>query len=125
MYYVCIENDKISSMLNYEPNVPESIRVVTISDEEYELITEAQTHYFDTTSNTVTARAQEILDAEAARQAQLQENSVNMRFLNSTDWKILRHLREQTLNKPTTLSNEEFVALEAERAVAAAAILPV
>lgn len=125
MYYICIENGKISSMLNYEPNVPESIRVVTISDEEYACITEAQTHYFDITTDIVTARAQEILDAEAVRQAQLQENSVNMRFLNSTDWKVLRHLREQTLNKPTTLNNEEFMALEAERDVAAAAILPV
>ena len=125
MYYICIENDKISGMLNYEPNVPESIRVVTISNEEYELITEAKTHYFDITTDIVTARAQEILDAEAVRRAQLQKNSVNMRFLDSTDWKIMRHLREQTLNKPTTLSDEEFVALEAERAVAAAAILPV
>jgi hypothetical protein len=125
MYYICIENDRVTSALNYEPNVPASTRVVTITDEEYACITEAQTHYFDIVQNAVTPHAQKHLDAVAVREKQLADNAENMRFLNSTDWKVMRHLREKTLNKPTTLSDEEFLALEVARAAAAAAILPV
>ena len=47
MYYVIIENGGISSILGYEPSVPETHTVIEISNEVYESITTAKTHYFD------------------------------------------------------------------------------
>jgi len=43
----------------------------------------------------------------------------NREFLNSTDWKILRHIREQALSKSTTLSQAEYLELERQRDLAA------
>ena len=37
-HYVCIENNEVTSILNYEPNVPSSIIVDTITDTEADTI---------------------------------------------------------------------------------------
>jgi hypothetical protein len=55
--------------------------------------------------------------------AQMAVNSEAQAFLNASDWKILRHLREQALGIPTSLSSSEYLALEQERADAAARII--
>lgn len=123
MHYICIEHGKIICALNYEPNVPESVEVCTISDEQHACISEAKTHYFDIDAKSVIAFEQPALDAAEAAEKQRQENLKNSGFLNSTDWQVLRHIRELALNMPTTLSNEEYLALERERVVAAAAII--
>ena len=47
--------------------------------------------------------------------AQLQLNYDSQKYLNDTDWIVLRHLREKTLNKPTTLTDEAFIDLEQKR----------
>ena len=52
MYYVCIENNVIASILNYEPAAPESMTVVTISDAEEKSIRD-QTHTFDIATKSV------------------------------------------------------------------------
>jgi hypothetical protein len=56
----------------------------------------------------------EILDitAEIAQQVVNQEAKL---FLNNSDYKVLRHLRQKTLSLPTTLSDAEFLLLEQER----------
>lgn len=36
-------------------------------------------------------------------------------FLNQTDWKIIRHKEQQDLGIETSLSNEEYLSLIAER----------
>ena len=48
-----------------------------------------------------------IKDAEKSKKAKA--------FLSSTDWKVLRHIRETQLGIQTTLSTKEYVALEKER----------
>lgn len=124
MYYVCIENERIVSIMPYEPNVPETVEVFEISDEEYKGITD-KTHYFDFGTNTVISHTQEHLDAADVKKEQEKSNAEKREFLNSTDWKVLRHMREIALNQPTTLSQEEYVALEQSRADAAAAIVQI
>jgi hypothetical protein len=50
-------------------------------------------------------------------------NEKASKFLRDTDWKVLRHLRELTLGTTTTLTEEEFIALELERQNMAKSIL--
>ena len=109
----------------YEPAVPETVSVFEITDEEHDSVIKHKTHFFDLTSNTVEAYPQSQIDAEEAKKQQLLVNAEKREFLNSTDWMVLRHMRETALNQPTTLSNEEYISLEQERADAAAAIVQI
>ena len=117
MHYVCVENDVIVSILGYEPNVPNSVIVYPISDEQATQIQD-QTHFFDLNSNTVVEVAAELLAQKEKEIA----NGNEREFLNSTDWQILRHLREKTLGLPTSLTEEEFIDLEQQRQAAASNI---
>ena len=118
MHYVCIENNAISSILNYEPSVPNTVEVVTISDDDGKRL-HNQTHIFDLNSKTVVP----IDSAITAQKEQQKLNGLEREFLNSTDWKILRHMRQKALNVPTTLTDEEFLTLEQQRQAAAARIV--
>lgn len=46
---------------------------------------------------------------------QLEANNEAEMYLTLTDWKVMRHIREKALNRPTTLSEEEYINLELER----------
>lgn len=114
MYYICIEDNKIVSVLDYQPNVPASVRVVEITDEQNQSILN-RTHYFDVSSNSV-----KTVSAEQS-QLNLQAKSAleKQQFLDSTDWKVMRHIRQKALGIETTLTEEEYIALEQERQIAA------
>lgn len=43
-------------------------------------------------------------------------------FLASSDWKVLRHIRQIALNETLSLSAEEYLALEGRRSAAASSI---
>jgi hypothetical protein len=117
MYYVCLEDFKIISILNYEPEVPLSVSVFTITENEYECI-KNQTHYFDIFTKKVLSVSKEIIDQKEIDQ----KNSVEREFLNSTDWMVLRHLRQKYLEIQTSLSEEEYKDLEIKRHQAASRI---
>jgi hypothetical protein len=118
MYYVCIENNVIASILNYEPAAPESITVVTITDAEEKSIRD-QTHTFDISTKSVVPVAASV----TAQKEQETANGQEREFLNSTDWKILRHLRQKALAVTTTMTESEYLALEQQRQDAAARII--
>lgn len=118
MHYVCIENNLVISVLNYRPNVPSSVAVVEITDSQAAQIV-AQTHYFDVSNRTVAAVAAGVTAQRAVDVANGQERE----FLNSTDWKVLRHIRQKALNTPTSLSDAEYLQLEQQRQAAAARIV--
>ena len=121
MNYVCIEDSKIIGIFNYRPGVPDSVTVVEITDEEAKQINE-KTHFLDL-DNVVKPRPQEDLDAEStAKQLEL-DNAEKRAFLSSTDWKVMRHIRQLALGIPTTLTEEEYVALEHERQETANSII--
>lgn len=117
MYYVCIENEKIISILNYQPNVPDSVRIEEITDSDFDKI-QNQTHYFDIITNSVIS----VGDEELERQRINKENIEPREFLNSTDWMVLRHIRQKALGIATSLSDQEYLSLEQQRNDAAAKI---
>ena len=118
MHYVCIENNVVSSILNYEPNVPSTVSIVTITDNQLEQI-KNETHRFDVATRSVVPVDASVTAAKARDLA----NAVEQEFLRSTDWKILRHIRQKALGTPTSLSEPEYLALEQQRAAAAARII--
>jgi hypothetical protein len=91
--------------------------VVTISDDDGKKL-HNQTHIFDLNSKTVVP----IDAAITAQKEQDKLNGVEREFLNSTDWKVLRHFRQKALNIPTSLSDAEYLELEQQRQAAAARI---
>jgi len=120
MYYICIENAIITSILNYEPNVPESVKVVNITDEDYDRL-ESKTHYFDVVDNTIKS----VPSQELENQTISQQNGLEREFLNQTDWKVLRHIREQALGITTSLTQSEYLELERQRQSAAQRIVDI
>jgi hypothetical protein len=118
MFYVCIENNQVTAILNYEPSVPETVRTVTITNEEEKLIRD-NTHFFDTETNAVIA----LPDSELSKKEQDLKNAQHREFLNSTDWIVMRHIRQKALGSPTTLSEQEYLDLEVQRQNAANSII--
>jgi len=119
MYYICVEEGQIVSMLNYNPNVPNSVTVTVISDDDYNKINQ-QTHYFDIATSTVLPQQQDKIERLEA----LEINKKHQQFLSSTDWQVLRHIRQEALGVPTSLSEAEYLDLELSRNQAAAQIIP-
>lgn len=118
MYYVCIENNLVISIMSYEPAVPGSVEVQTINDEQYAQIMN-QTHKYDVATKAVVPVDSSILtQKEVDRQ-----NAIEREFLQRTDWQVLRHIRQKALNQPTSLTEAEYLALEQQRAEAAARIV--
>lgn len=110
MYYVCIEDDKITSVLSYEPTVPNSVTVYEISDQDHEFL-KNRTHYFSIEEKSVKPNPKQVMDEMALEK----EKDKARGNLSSTDWKVLRHIREKTLNIPTTLSESQYLELEYNR----------
>ncbi len=118
MYYVCVENNTVISVVNYEPNVPSSVSVTAITDDQHNQIL-SETHKFDVATKTVVTNQ----DYNPGAKDQEKQNSVEREFLRSTDWKVLRHFRQKALSQPTSLTEAEYLELEQQRAAAASRIL--
>lgn len=118
MHYVCIEDDKVIGVQNYEPAVPSSVEVVIITDEQHQQIIN-QTHRFDIVSKSVV----ELNSTIISQREQEKLNAVEREFLNSTDWKILRHIRQKALGVVTSLTEEQYLELEQQRQAAASRIV--
>lgn len=118
MYYVYIEDSSISSILNYEANVPDTVEIVKISDADYiGMHQQYPTKRFDIATKSV-------IDIDNSEQeARDKINAEAREFLNSTDWKVLRHMRELALGESTSLTEEEYIILEQQRSEAAARIV--
>ena len=104
--------------MGYEPNVPDSVTVVEISDADAELI-KNQSHYFDLETNTILP----VSSSVTAQKSQDLNNAQQLELLRNTDWKVLRHLRQKALGQPTSLTDSEYIALEQQRAAAAASVI--
>lgn len=59
--------------------------------------------------------------ADQVRQDQI--NKESLEFLASTDWMILRHLRQKALSQKTSLTEAEYLQLEQERANVASRVV--
>ena len=118
MYYICIEDNRVVNVLDYEPAVPATVQVVEIDDNDYQLL-HNRSHYFDIPSSTVLPYSVEVVDARA----QEQTNKVHQQTLLDTDWQVLRHIRQKALGVPTSLSEAEYLELELSRNHAANSII--
>lgn len=118
MKYICIENNTVVSVLDYEPNVPSTIEVVKVSLDNFALI-EAKTHYFNVATKTIEKNK----DEDLLKLHQESTNRKNLQFLSDTDWKVLRHTREKALGLPTSMTEIEYLSLEQERQIAAKGII--
>jgi hypothetical protein len=118
MYYVCIENGLVTSVLNYYPNVPASVSVIQISEAEYESLN-SDNAVFDMDLLAVRDTTEE----EKNKIQVEKSNNDRKEFLKSTDWKVLRHIREKALGNLTSLSEEEYLELEKQRELAAKSIV--
>jgi hypothetical protein len=120
--FVCIDKElnQVTSVLPYNPNVPDNIEVIEITAEEDQLI-KNRSHYFDIGTKTVESLPQHDLNNQQIEK----DNIIHMEFLSSTDWKILRHLRQLSLKIDTTLTEAEFTMLENDRQVAAESIIKI
>jgi hypothetical protein len=85
----------------------------------YEIILQSSTAA-TTTAGSLDTEIQNIID-QAAAEATAQEllNAVEREFLRSTDWQILRHIRQKSLNQTTSLTEDQYLTLEQQRADAA------
>lgn len=54
---------------------------------------------------------------------QAEVNAQALKFLAESDFKVLRHIRQKALGQELSLSDEDYLALEQERADAAARIV--
>ena len=90
------------------------MRVIEISDQAAENIKD-QTHFFDVATGSVLPVSKSVLDK---KQLELQ-NGIERDYLNSTDWMILRHIRQKALGITTSLTNAEYIDLEQKRNAAA------
>lgn len=116
MHYVVILDNELSGIMPYEPAVPDEAEVITISDEDFEKLNQ-RTHYFDLATKSVREDT-----AEKDRVATEAANKDHYELLNTTDWKVLRHMRQKALGIETTLSEEEYLDLERARQTAAESI---
>ncbi len=114
MHYVCIENNIVVSVLNYQPNVPDTVSVIEITDEQNAQLI-AGTHKFDMQSKSVVLQDAIVLATINTEK----QNAADLEFLRSTDWKILRHMRQKLLGIPTSLSEDQYLQLEQQRSSAA------
>lgn len=114
MYYVCIENHRVCSILPYEPAVPETVSVHVISDDDYALLI-GRRHRFN-----IDLMQVEPLDANILADMDQRTAAIQYReFLNSTDWKVLRHIRQKALGITTSITEQEYLELEQQRQTAA------
>lgn len=115
--FVCVENNKIIGLQDFEPSVPETVSVYEISEEQYQNILSG-THEFDLKKKKVV-----LLSGKKLKEIEkTNEKSASREFLDSTDWKVMRHIREKALGMKTSLTDDDYLKLEKERHIAAAKI---
>lgn len=110
MHYVLVEGGRVIDIINYEPNAPESVTVTPIDDSTYAAIRD-HTHYFNPATMTVEETPKEVQESKLAMLARTNGHA----YMSQTDWLVLRHIREQALNLPSSLTEEEYIALETKR----------
>ena len=79
----------------------------------------AQSHRFDVATDSLVP----VSLSESAQKERDILNGIEREFLNSTDWQVMRHLRQKALGEPTSLTEEQYLELEQQRSDAAGRIV--
>lgn len=118
IHYILVENGRVISMIDYKPNAPDSVTVYPIPKEDYDSLV-GQTHFF----NPVSGKVEPVDAGVTNRRLAIAARDNGKAYLQETDWIVLRHIREIALKLPTTLSGEEYIALETKRHEVAKALV--
>lgn len=116
--YVLVEDSRVIGIIDYKPNTPDSVTVYPIPKEDHDSIM-GQTHFFDP----VTGKVTPVAPAFTNRRLAIAARDDGKAYLQETDWIVMRHIREIALGFPTTLSNDEYIALETKRHTVAKALI--
>lgn len=108
--YVLVEEGRVIAVIDYMPNTPDTVTVYQIPKEDHDSIM-SQTHFF----NPVSGKVEPVDVGVTNRRLAIAARDSGKAYLQETDWIVLRHIREIALKLPTTLSDEEYVALETKR----------
>ena len=114
MHYVCVENNSVISVCDYQPSVPNTVRVIPISDEDNAKVM-AGTHVFSVALGRVTSKSA----SDDVKVQEIKSSIDRYDFLQTTDWKVLRHIRQKALGVATSLTDAEYIELERQRQSAA------
>lgn len=117
MFHVLVEDNRVIGVLTYAPEVPPSVKVYAITVDMNNSLNEG-THYFDVAAEKICPIPKEL----EVHQLKLKALKDSRAFLADTDWMVLRHIREQALELPLTLTQEQYIDLEKQRHDAAAKI---
>ena len=118
MHYVCVENNQVTSILNYKPGVPNTVTVVEITDEQYQMLVDGN-HFFDTDIMAISPLSDQVIQGNKL----VDDNAAKREYLSSTDWMVLRHVREKALGLETSLTEDKYLELEQKRQETAASIV--
>lgn len=108
-YYACVEDGVLVGVMGEEPNTPDTVAVVEISEEDY--------YKLSVGTGVFCIESMSVIDCPEAPTDQ-----DHLRFLSDSDWVVLRHMREKYLGLATSLSEDEFFELETKRHLAAKSI---
>lgn len=118
MNYLLIENDQLVGVCDYEPNIGEdNIQVITYSGNiPQERIIYVNGKVADM-NNYVFINGQYVKKTKAIENL-LNTNDEAKRYLNDTDWLVIRHRDQIDLGQTTSLTNEQYLDLLAKRQAA-------
>ena len=118
MNYLLVENDVLVGVCDYEPNVGnDDIQVITYSGN----IPKERILYIDgkivDSENYVFINNKYVKKTKAITDL-INTNSNSKRYLNDTDWLVIRHRDQLDLKQQTSLTNEQYLDLLAKRQLA-------
>ena len=118
MNYLLIENEKLVGVCDYEPNVGgDDIHVITYSGN----IPRERIIYVDgkvaDMNNYVFINGKYVKKTRAIENL-LNTNDESKKYLNDTDWLVIRHRDQLALGQTTSLTNEQYLDLLTKRQAA-------
>lgn len=118
MNYLLIENEKLVGVCDYEPNVgDDDIKVVAYSGN----IPRERIIYVDgkvaDMNNYVFINGKYVKKTRAIENL-LNTNDESKKYLNDTDWLVIRHRDQLALGQTTSLTNEQYLDLLTKRQAA-------
>lgn len=118
MNYLLIENEELVGVCDYEPNIGnDNIQVVTYSGNiPQERIIYVNGKVADM-NNYIFINGQYVKKTKAITDL-VNTNAESKRYLNDTDWLVIRHRDQIDLKQQTSLTNEQYLDLLAKRQAA-------
>lgn len=118
MNYLLIENNELVGVCDYEPNIgTDNIQVLTYSGN----IPQERILYIDgkivDSENYILINNKYVKKTKAITEL-VNTNNESKKYLNETDWLVIRHRDQLDLKQETSLTHEQYLDLLAKRQAA-------